>query len=210
MRAPKITLALAIATFALSAAFANAALASPEWYAKTGGVFNKVTTALKVKATGTMKLNISTWGPTSITCKATVAGTIEAAGKGKIETYIVEGCTSNRCATITAKDVNLPWKTELYTSGTSTLQRIISGGSGNPEWSFTCIHGGLEESNKCGLNTSSFMESDIENLADVLARFTEGKSNPPTTCTLGGASSGQWTGELAIAPPAGVEAIQVK
>ena len=200
-------LVVLVAVFALSAVTAASAFAAPEWYTKTGGKFNKLTSALEVKTTGNLTVNDTGWEfGTSIklSCKVRIDGTIEAGGLGKINDYLTGNCNIyvGNCENATAEAVNLPWKTELYSEGAKVRERLVSGGHGTPGWQFTC--GGFI-SDRCNFNTSANMETKLPS-GNVLVIFKKGESNK-TTCTNGGENAGQLEGEITFPHPESVEAI---
>jgi hypothetical protein len=202
-----VTAVLAVA-FVLSAVTASAALASPEWLAKTGGTFNKLTSALNDEAAGSITINDSGWlGGLKVTCAIKISkGTIEAGGIGKINEYTLTGCepaAGGACESVARiRPIHMPWKTELYREGTQIRVRIVSGGSGTPEWAIDCNTSLGERTDVCGLNTSAKIQNEPPN---VVAKF-DGESNK-TVC--GEKLTGQVEGELSFAPPAGTEAVEV-
>ncbi len=174
------------------------------------GVFNKLTGPLAVKGTGSnIKIEDTKSGGRGATCQIETEGTIAAAGKGTITHYSASNCKpSPGCSAVRAfLPVNLPWNTELYETAGTIRDRIVSGGSGTPEWQFECdtLEGYRVE--KCGLNTSlAAINGAIEGA--VILQFDAATNK--TGCGFGGAETGQWQGEFTIAHPAGVGAIEVK
>jgi hypothetical protein len=157
------------------------------------GVFTKVTTPVPVTGTGKLRLEDSS-GP-GVECTFRTEGTVESTGKGKIESFVSEGCSGLReCESVQrVAMVNVPWGTELYDTGSgATRERIVSGGSGTPEWEFQCKN--LSRPDTCGLNTTMGLANYSE--GDVGEAF-DGESNR-TSCTFGGKESGKWTGELKL------------
>jgi hypothetical protein len=141
-------------------------------------------------------------------CQVETTGTVEAGGLGKITKYTVVACGQkkgkNECGgSLSAYAVNLPWKTELYESGTQIVERIVSGGTGTPEFHMVCE--GHEDN--CALNTSAAMEN-LGGGEAVDAVFGPGSGK--TFCGAGGSEASKWEGELRIARPAGVEGLVVK
>ena len=206
----RTVLVVLVAVFALSAVTASAALAAPEWYSKTGGVFKKVT-SLEVKSTTKITVNDTGWFEgEKMTCEGTMEGTIEAGGLGKINHYTVSHCTSKgHCETegsILVEPVNLPWKTELYSVGGQYRDRIVSGGSGTPEWEFTCEVSHARQSDVCGFNTSAKIFNNGQ-LGSVEESFDAGSNR--TRCSKGGAEAGKLEGTISLPHPTGVEAIEV-
>ena len=194
---------------ALTAATAASAFAAPEWYAKTHGVYKKVT-GLAVKST-TKKLIVTDtrWGKGVRTaCEVTVEGTLASGGLGTISGYNVSKCeASPPCGKVTqVEDVHLPWKTELYKVGAGEFrEKIVSGGSGTPAWEFQCEVGGIQTKDVCNLDTSAIVRNGLE--GSVESEFSEGSKR--TTCEIGGAEAGKWEGAIIFPQPKGVEAIEV-
>ena len=208
MRSMCRTVLVVLATVcALSAVAASSAFASSEWVAKKGGVFNRLTSALAVKATTNLVLTDTGWaGGVGLSCEGKMEGTIEPGGLGKINSYTVSFCKSSgktSCGVGTGEPVNLPWKTELYKEGGVFRVRLVSGGSGTPGWRFSCSG----EEDECKLNTSASL-SNNEASGGVIAQFVNGES-ARTTCSRGGAGAGQLEKEIKFAHPEGVEAIRV-
>jgi hypothetical protein len=193
-----------VAALTLSAVSASAALAAPEWYAETGGSFGKVTSPVTIHGT-TANLTVTDPGAyVAVACEGTVASTIEASGKGKITSYSMANChaTEGECPDMTAFAENLPWKTELYETAGSVRERIVSGGSGTPAWTFDCDGKHIYT---CDLNTSAKM---VNTLGGAQAVFNT-LSNK-TTCT-DSPEGGEWKGSItSTASEKGVEAIEVE
>jgi hypothetical protein len=173
--------------------------------AATSTVVGKLTGALAVSGSGNVVLE-DVKGSMGINCVVNIEGTIEAAGLGTITHYATPSCSgSGLCGSpTTAEAINLPWKTELYESAGVVRERIVSAGSGTPEWRFSCNSG--TRTDRCSLNTSlkalNALAGNVETVFDT--------ASSRTTCSLGGSESGVWTGSLVVYHPAGVEAIEVK
>jgi hypothetical protein len=172
------------------------------------GTFAKITSALTVSATGKLAEE-NKEAQMGDTCNVETKGTIEAGGKGTITAYTSSGCEPLRqCSAIRGYlAINLPWKTELYESGGVVRDRIVNGGSGNPEYSFECKTGAGYLTVTCGLNVSPGLTNGLE--GNVLATFGEGLTK--TNCK-GDTHEGEglWLGELTIAHPSGVGAIRAQ
>jgi hypothetical protein len=92
--------------------------------------------------------------------------------------------------------------------GAEIRERLVSGGSGTPEWEFIC---GSEVEDACGFNTSAHAINNALN--SVEAAFEE-KSNK-TLCSWGAKvfgkrESGSLKGTIKLELPSGVEAIKVE
>jgi hypothetical protein len=175
------------------------------------GTFTKLTSSLGVQPTGETTITDTKWlgGGFGVGCKhVTMEGTIEAGGNGTIKSYVVTECHKIGCESIgEVSAIHLPWKTELYTSGGGIRKRIVSGGSGTPEWRFICRVLGSNYEDVCGLNTSAEMlNHPLE--GDVVAKFDENSNK--VGCSLGGAEAGTWQGEITIPSPGSVGGIEVK
>lgn len=180
--------------------------AALEVFAGDRGTFTKLTSALAVTGSGELTME-DTSRSLGLTCSVETTGTIATAGKGTITQYQVKNCKSSgtaSCASSGVLAINLPWNTELYLAEGHIRNRIVSGGSGTPEWQFECA--GVPSAVRCGVNTNPLAVNGIE--GNVLMRFDEAVSK--TQCGSEGKEAGKWRGELTITPPAGVGAIQVK
>jgi hypothetical protein len=182
--------------------------AALEAFAGDRGTFAKLTSALAVKGSGELTLE-DTAVLQGLACSVATEGTIAAAGKGTLTSYTVSGCKvvgADRCETPTNfAALHLPWNTELSLVEGRIRNRIISGGSGTPEWQYECAN--MLSPVRCAVNTNPLAVNGIE--GNVFVRFDEEASK--TECTGSGAKeAGKWRGELIVAHPAGVGAIQVK
>jgi hypothetical protein len=209
MRPVYRALLVLVAMIMVSGIAAGSAFATPEWYAKTGGVFKKLTSTLNVKAITKFSVIDSQFlvGEGGLSCEGHAEGTVEVGGVGKINSFTVTSCKAiGSCsAPATVRSVNLSWKTELYSEVGTVRERLVSGGSGTPGWEFECetLLGHVKD--LCNLNTSGHM---INSGVSVEAEFEE-KSNK-TTCGRGGLESGRLAGIVKFSPPEGVEAIKVE
>jgi hypothetical protein len=169
------------------------------------GPFTKLSSSLEVKRSGKLTLEDQGWGKTSITCQVQTTGTIEAGGKGKINSYSASGCTSSGCESLgTFTVINLPWKTELHEREGLIDESIVSGGSGTPQLRFTCVQAGVKREDTCGVNVSPFMLNGP--LGNVDALFGENRVNCSMDTHEG---EGVWRGELVVEHPASVAEIEV-
>lgn len=171
--------------------------------------FKKLTSSLEVKGTGELTVEDTGWAKIGFQCPVEVAGTAGAGGKGAITSYKVTGsCVSNQCTQLVESGPDrLPWDTELYESGGVIRDRILSGGSGEPAWTFVCENSiGNRESDTCSLAVSPALENTGPG-GDV-AIFDEQLTKGP--CSLGGNEKGVWKGELKLKPSSGSGAIVAK
>ncbi|MGN6372272.1 MAG: hypothetical protein ACTHM1_04690 [Solirubrobacteraceae bacterium] len=176
--------------------------------ATSTGTFVKLAGALEVARSGELKIEDKGFNGMGVTCQFTTTGTIEALGLGKINSFVAQSCSklTGGCSSLgIVTAINLPWKTELYEAAGALRERILSGGSGTPEWSFTCTILGVNYQDICRLNVSPGLENLLNgNVNDV---FNETLTR--TTCTRD-THEGEalWQGNLTIAHPATLGAIQ--
>ncbi|MGN6371911.1 MAG: hypothetical protein ACTHM1_02835 [Solirubrobacteraceae bacterium] len=174
--------------------------------ATSAGVFTKLASALEAGRSGELKIEDKGFAGIGATCQFTTTGTIETLGLGKINTFSAQNCKLTGCSSPgSATPINLPWKTELYEAG-GLRGRIVSGGSGTPEWSFSCVLGGIRVEDSCRLTVSPAVENLLNDVKDV---FSEALTS--TKCSHD-ANEGEafWQGSLTVAPPASLGAIQVR
>lgn len=112
----------------------------------------------------------------------------------------------NDCGSLVASDeeaaVNLPWLTELQLNGTTFLDLLLSGGTGEPGFKLSCVTiFGILISETCKTENAT-MEVNNISAADVDAVI------PATTaegeffnCSMGGAKSGLVIGTFLITSP---------
>jgi hypothetical protein len=204
-----------IAIFAISAVAASSALASPEWYVKKAGKFEKVKEALNVTGTASWELTDKV-GPIlkrfGMACTSTDEAQLKPGGIGLITQIQELHCVPvNGCEKLSGevKPVNLPWKLELYKEGGEVRAKIGSE-SGTPTQTFTCRQNLTEKTDECGVNTNTKM-TNISLTGFAEATFDE--KSAKTHCTWSGANNGEWTGTLVTVKPkagTGVEAIKVE
>ncbi len=215
----KVVLAALVAVFAFTAVAASSALASPEWYVKKAGVWEKVTEAVKVVGEGSWEL-IDTGNevmgerglePLRVSCTSTSTGEIKPGGIEVITTRTIGKCTGHPagCGTIKSSEGrNFPWKTELYKEGTTVRSRILSeveGGKKTPEWKFTCSPI-TTWTDTCGVNSTT---STSNNASGYVEEAFDTKSNK-THCSVGGESKGEWKGSFDKVKASSGSAIKVE
>ncbi len=213
----RMVLVALVAAFALSAVAASSAFASPEWYAKKGGVWAKVTTSLKVKATITFEATDTGYKglfgkSRTVRCEGAPEGEIKSGGIGDIYAMNAKGCEAvSVCENVEHWSFeNIPWGTELYSSGSEVRDRIVDGSSGKrPAWNMECKIALLgSEVDECGLNTSTHITNNASGYVE--AAF-DSKSNKTVCSQFSKEETGEWKGVFKIKPTeSGVEAIKVE
>jgi hypothetical protein len=212
MKPIKTMLTALIAAITITAIASPAALATPEWYAKKAGVYNKITTPIKVTSEGTIELSKERpiVGQVIVSCKATTTGTVGAGSTGKI-TEINTPPTNCKCAKGCEEFKkqewrDLPFTTELYKEGTEIRDRITSS-NGIPEWNYEVKVLGSAWFNDCGFNTNTHMT----NIAEGKVEAAFDTKSTKTKCSALPEGLGEWKGSLKIkANETGVEAIKVE
>jgi hypothetical protein len=211
-----------LAVLALSAiAVSSASAASPEWYVKKKGTYEKLKETVQVATTeNQFELN-DRIGFLGISCKeASATGEIKANGAGTILKFEANTSGSfcppskfrgNKCETNLQHfaAVYLPWKTELYTEGTEIRQRIANGGSGEPAAEFECS--GFADT--CNVAASTHMTNNAS--AGIVEAVFDTKSGKARCVDNPKEAGGEWNGTLKIKPTAeektkGIEAIKVE
>jgi hypothetical protein len=213
MKSIRIALVALVAVFAISAVVASSALASPEWYAKKAGKFEKVTAALKVKGAISFELVNKTFPlPREVSCVGTANGEIKAGGAAAISSISLTSCkapSGSYCKEIigASKFYNLPWATELYTEGSEVRDRIVSQ-SKEPAWSYLCETVFAERTEEeCAADTSTHVTN---NVSGGLVEAVFDKNSAKTHCSSGG-NAGEWKGTIKIeSATSGVEAVKAE
>jgi hypothetical protein len=220
MKPIRIVLVALIALFAFSAVASSSASASPEWYVKKAGKFEKVKGSIEVSGTASWQLVDTGSGfkgihePLGISCTYEKAeGTISAGGISDINKLTGQHCTPLKgCEEITheVEFRGVPLQMELYKEGTEIRSKIVSGSKGlTPEFDFSCKVRvfGTDELDECGMGTSTKMNN-------LVSGFVEGAFDTKSTktkCSIGGKETGEWKGTfVTIQPNTGVEAIKVE
>lgn len=172
---------------------------------ETGPVYEKVKSPIEITGKGELSITDTKFGKFGTKCSVEVKGAVEASGLGKITSYQTTSCkeTAECGGPITAKAINLPWKTEMYLNGGVFENAILSGGSGTPEWEFACSYFGTHTSDTCGLNTSFSMQNEgtVENSS---VKISISAPSPRTACAIGGSEAGEWEGAIKLTPKPGV------
>ena len=179
--------------------------------ANSGGKLEKisavknVTSAIEVSTTGSFNLKDTGSFPIDVKCNVTTKGTIETLGVGKVTGYTLSKCEDvENCPEFeTYLAEHLPWKTELYTEGTKTRERLVSGGTGTPQLTIACKRGAMLET--CGLNTSQKVENVF---SEGLVNVTFDTLSARTNCSQGGEKTGKWEGSSKILPSSNLEGIR--
>jgi hypothetical protein len=206
-----------VAVCAFSAVAASSALASPEWYVKKGGTYSKVKEAVKVKAAfGLEEIVVPEFGEKfGIKCKGTATGELKSGGISDISQIITGGVDCEKvdaCEQLLeeggVRPVNSPWQLELYKEGTEIRSKIVSSGSGTPEFIFWCktwFSGETEV--KTSLSTSTHMT----NLASGFVEAAFDAKSAKVPWADGGKI--EWKGPFLTIEPvekSGVEAVKVE
>jgi hypothetical protein len=208
----KTVLVALVVVSAISAVAASSAFAEPQWETKSAGVWKPIASTLEVKATGELRLSSSeTWG--GATCKAETSGTIEPHGKGTITSFVLSACTSQSeaCTNWRARRaLHLSWKTELYLpegQSAKARNRIVEGGSGQPQEEFECYFNTQELRPVCSLKTTQALSQEETGGGE---RETW-ERNEGVKCSIASHEEfSWWEGKLVIKPPTGTEAIRAK
>lgn len=210
MKSMKIAFVTLVAVFAISAVAVSSAAASPEWYVKKSGKWEKVTTAVKVTGNYNWSLLANAGGAFELgglALTAEFAGELKSGGVALLNTMTnATGKVIKPCEALgPAEPHSFPWKLELYKEGTEVRSKILKGGTGEPEYSFTCrwsLYGEHKVTSKMNTTTKmTNLTSNVEAVFDTKSAKTE--------CTYNGPC--QWKGVfVTIKPPSGVEAIKVE
>ena len=174
-----------------------------------GGSFSALTSPLEPPTSGQLKIEDKGFNSMGISCSAKLGQSIESGGKGKISSLVMSSCAGvGSCESLRSATANhLPWKTELYESEGTLRDRIVSGGSGTPEYQFECKTASGSTTDACSLNVAPEVVNGLE--GSVFAEFNS--LTTKTTCSQDKhENEGVWEASLTIAPPAGVGALEVK
>ncbi len=216
MKSIKIAFVALVAVFAFSAVAASSALASPEWYVKKSGLFEKVKESVPV--TGTLSFEVvDTFleEDGGLSCSGQAPDDSLKSG-GILEITKFEGYT---CKTVkgcerlekSPEPTNMPWQLELYTEGSEIRGKLKASNGNTPAFAFTCRWEKKQnaETDVCGMNTSTKMK----NLLSGFVEATFDEKTAKTNCTLGGKGKGELKGVFSTVKPkekSGVEAIKVE
>jgi hypothetical protein len=169
--------------------------------------FKGLTSAHKVTSAGELTIEDQD-DEVGAKCHTELHGTVEADGKGTVTEYYGSDCQPKLgCISINGiAAVNLPWKTELYEAEGIPRERYASGGSGTPEWEFTCKNSEGTVSDTCGIGNPG-LENSLQGY--VVAIFDE-RFTSKAPCSAFGLNDGLWQGSLTTSTPEGVESLEVK
>lgn len=108
--------------------------------------------------------------------------------------------TEGACTTPTATVVDLPWLSELSTSGSETKDKLLADGKGEPGMQMKCLILGIEFTDTCKGETEAPL---LENLVEgfVLMKFNQGSI---INCSIGGTEHGELKGEPLLASVEGL------
>jgi hypothetical protein len=179
---------------------------------ETGGPINtsELTSSYTNPTSGEMTISdTGAPGKPNLRCHVNVEGTVEGGGKGTISSYVVSNCsTTTECGSPVVGPVHLPWSTELYEDAKGVLRnRIVSGGSGVPEWQFECVIGGLKRLDICPIAINASVLN--QPAGDVLATF-EAEEDHVTCSKDTHEGEAVWSGKLTLAPPTEFATLSVK
>jgi hypothetical protein len=216
MRYKRIAFLALAAVFALSAVAASSALASPEWYVKKAGKFEKVTTAVKVVGTFSWEMILLPEGfgkefQGGMSCQGTAEGELKSGGLSTVTHYGTEKCKALKYCESLAGEINwrsIPWQLELYTEGSEIRSRLS--GKETPGLRWNChwappANGLFSEE----INTT-FPTSHMSNL---VSGFVEAKFDAKSAKTSWANGKVEWKGSFVTLEPlehSGVEAIKAE
>lgn len=171
------------------------------------GAFTKLGSSLGATSTGALTIEDRGF-KIGLNCGAYLKGTLEPGGKGTISAWEATACKPvGMCESVnTVVAVNLPWHTELVASGGTIRDRIVSGGSGTPQWKFECTGLGARWNDTCGVNTSP----QVWNLSSEVEAVFEEIGEHVVCSDSSQEKAGVWLGKLKIAPSESVPAVQFK
>lgn len=193
------------ATLALGAALPALASATGGHWKESSGLPITGSTSVewtgKLKATDTENL----LGSQAVECSDNIQASVDTSGSGEITKVTVSGCTGvelcEKRANVktTIRALNLPWATTLEKQGTF-IEKIVSGGSGNPGFFVECKVAGVPVEDTC---TASTLALEIKSLEPAEAAFDK---HDKLTCTLSsGKESGYVEGSQSASGVSGVE-----
>jgi hypothetical protein len=171
--------------------------------ASSGGKWQwiELTSTEKTISSGTITLkDIKTLvGTAEVTCSEKGEGTVGPGKFAVIRTFELEKCKADKgCEEVTsAGGTDLPWQTELI----ETESAIREDGGGVPGWSVTCTVLKVKTSVTCTTNTARY--SLGFSLSWIWYLLTWLPSTAKSSCTEGGAGSGEVEGYIELASAAG-------
>jgi hypothetical protein len=169
--------------------------------------WKEVNNTEEVRIKGSLKLSdskASILGKSSAECSGESIGAVGPGIHGRINEIIVspaqcrgiENCTT----VLKIAPLNLPWQTENFETEKKVLQ-LLKGTTGKePGWELECEIAGVKASDKCEQVVGEPESILLENKATgtellVLGTFQHLRKS---TCSLGGAKTGEVTGSLAV------------
>lgn len=205
-------LAALVATLAMGAVGASAALAAPEWYSsatKPAPEWQqgkaKLTEAEATKSSGKIKL-YDEGVPAEVECESSGAGTVGPGAVGKTTSWTLSACKAtpkainkkgeektNGCGTALKSEIKaLPWRTELVIVEGSMHDAMSSEGTKHSGFTIQCETAGITITDEC---TVEKLDPSLNNTTGGVGEtfYNENKFN----CTLGGKEDGKLeTGQL--------------
>jgi hypothetical protein len=180
-------------------AVANAS-AAPQWTLNGAAIGSAVATT----GTGTLELTDTNgfFGSTvTIKCSGTTTGTAGPGAANTTTTVTVSSCStvSGVCGSPSATAINLPWKTELITTGGVVRDTIKSDGKGAPGYTVKCTIFGATITDTCSSERGQPLV-DL-NTSPVPVTFDSGSGT--ADCTLGGAGAGHVRGTVKVSAKSG-------
>jgi hypothetical protein len=214
MRPTRVVLVALVAAFAFSAVAASSALASPEWYVKKAGKYEKVSEAVNVGGTVSFDAVIvySTFKefPGEAKCHGSVKGELKSGGISDITSLTIEKCEVGKWIVGIGRGEarNFPWQAELYKEGSEIRSRLVNGGHGTPEYTATVKWTGPP----AGEEKVSFTFPS-SHMGNLLSGFVESSFDAKSEQTYSKLDTIEWKGSFVTVKPlekSGVEAIKVE
>ena len=203
----KISVLTLFALFAIGAV-ASAASSAAVW--RINGT--EITTAKKAKSKGTLKL-ADTGAGTEIECEGKDEGTVGAGSKDEVTKIEATNCKFIKAGSceaskpVTAKAVNLPWKTELYEPKSGEIRDHIKATTGEVGWAVECtVFGVFKIQDECKAAESNTAMTNVTGGVDATFDATTPKAN----CSVGGTGTGSVLGTDLNENPSAKEVLTVK
>ena len=198
-RLARRALFVAIGVLALCVAAPAFASARVEW--KLNSVPVGESTAVewngKLNATDTETL----LGHETVECSDKVEGTVGTGGAGEVTKVTTSGCTGivegEKCSNVgelalTIVALNLPWRTELVSSGGALHYVLVSGGKGTPGLEVHCKVAGIKTVDTCTGNlgaTTSNGESGVTTALITTEKLSCSQAKKAETGSASGSGS---------------------